>query len=218
MKRISIITVCAILFTILAACEIKKQDVEEFDFYDKRLRIIIDILEEECGDTEPNLMTNNIDVVFYSDGLIRSISGYIYGFDENYNLTSGYAIDYSVTGKMFVHKQKFNGNTEIKYNLSNDFEQLCALVDVIDLESVVEDLNDELCGLLSKGIRDFGYDATNLTEITQSGDLKQCDSFGREEPFVGQSFSVYVSGESYEKYRRFIYMNDSSFNLSGEVK
>ena len=218
MKRMSVVILsCAMMLAMVAACS-DKAEIEnvEYNFYGKRLRVVTDILNKECGEIEPNLMTNNIDVVFYSDGLIRSISGYIYGFDENYKLTSGYAIDYSVTGKLFVHKQDFNGKGSVEYELDNDFEQLCSLIDLIDMESVVSELDSEICGLLSKGIRDFGYDDTNLTEITRSGELVACDAAHRETPFKGQSFSLYVSGRSHELYRRYIYMDETTFNLSGE--
>lgn len=213
MKRIiSGILAFTMLLPFFASCKEKNEDIT-FDFYDRRLKIVTDLLEEQWGNIEPNLMTENIDVVFYSDGLVRSISGYLYGFDKNYDLKSGYAIDYSVAGKLFVHRQKFDSGGTKTYNLSNDFEQLCDLVDAIDLQTVVGNFNSELCGLLSKGVRDFGYNDENLTEIKPDGSLAPCHAESRDTPLVGQSFSVYVSGRSHDLYERFIYMDTATFHL-----
>ncbi|MDF2884321.1 MAG: repeat-containing glycosyl hydrolase, partial [Clostridiaceae bacterium] len=84
----------------------KKSKLQDMNLYTLKLQGIINILKDK-EKTEPNLMTNSVDIKFEKDGTIISFETYIYGFDNNYNLKSGYLLYYdrSKSSKVTIHKQ-----------------------------------------------------------------------------------------------------------------
>ncbi|RHW43514.1 hypothetical protein D1B31_02325 [Neobacillus notoginsengisoli] len=163
------------------------------NFYETKLDGILDSVKAEM-ELEPYLMTNDLEIEFEQDGTMTSIYTYIYGFDRNEELQSGYLIHFDKTksNRIRVHKQDWNGEGTTVYDRNNDLSIVNKMLELIPVEDVVKRWNEKHSAVLYKGIRNWG--------VTREG-IHFIDENGRELPSEadpensGPTISLYVPGK-----------------------
>lgn len=150
----------------------KKARLEDMNLYTMKLQGIINILKNK-EKTEPNLMTNSLDIKFKKDGTIISFETYIYGFDNNYNLKSGYLLYYdrSKSTKVTIHKQDWGSKGTTKYNSENDLSIVINMLNKIPVKDEVKGWNESTFAIMYKGIRDWGYNLDGIRFIDKNGNI-----------------------------------------------
>lgn len=172
----------------------KKAKLEDMNLYTLKLQGIINILKEK-ENPEPNLMTNSLDIKFKNDGTIISFETYIYGFDKNYNLKSGYLLYYdkSKSSKVTIHKQDWGSGGTTKYNAENDLSIVINMMNKIPVKNQVKGWNESTFAIMYKGIRNWGYNLDGIKLIDNSGNITT-----PEIPTVnikGPTISIYCPGK-----------------------
>jgi hypothetical protein len=151
-------------------------------------------------------MTNSIDIKFKKDGTITSIDTYIYGFDENYNLKSGYLVYYDKTkgDKITIHKQDWGSGGTTKYNPDNALSIVINMMNKIPVEQDVKQWNESGYAIMYKGIRSFGYNLEGIIFIDKDGKVT-IPKIAQQE-IKGPAVSVYCPGkEQTITPKRYIY-------------
>lgn len=187
------------LFGCQTGEEEKAFPMPEQSFYDLRLTGILEQVRE-LYTLEPYLCVSSLDVMFNkSDGMLCGVQISLYGYDENKLLRHGYLIanvERRDTEWIMVHPQAWDpsdGEGEKAYNPEADFLTLCAMVDKMDLRADAQEMTFERCGILSEGVRDFGFNTENLYKYYPDGNSEPYKfSTGEgDEPIKALSFSVY---------------------------
>lgn len=183
----------------------KKITLKDTNFYSSRLGGIMNSLGGKI-DLEPYLMTNSLVVKFQKDGTITGIETYIYGFDKDYKLKSGYLLYYdkSKGSKMKVHKQNWGGGGTTAYNPENDLSVLINILSKMPIEEDVKSWSETSYAVSYKGIRSWGYNLQGIRFIDKNGKVT-IPSTGSEE-IRGPSVSLYSPGREGEiTPHRFVY-------------
>ena len=171
----------------------------EQSFYDLRLTGILEQVGELYA-LEPYLCVSSLDVMFNkSDGKLRGVHIYLYGYDENKLLRHGYLIanvKRRDTDWIMVNPQEWepsDGEGERAYDPEADFLTLCAMVDKMDLRTDAQGMTFERCGILSEGVRDFGFYTEDLYKCYPDGTSEPYEFAPGEgdEPVKGLIYSVY---------------------------
>ena len=206
---------CAVNFNgdlswkIKALKEDKDTNLEDTNFYNSKLKGIIDSVKDKT-ELEPHLMTNSLDVKFKKDGTITSIETYIYGFDKDYKLKSGYLLYYdkSKESKITIHKQDWAGGGTMKYDSANDLSIVIDILSKIPVKNEVKQWNEESYGITYKGIRSWGYNLEGIRFINSYGKITIPSSAPEE--IKGPTISVYCPGKEQTIIpHRFVYKASS---------
>ncbi|WP_318503138.1 hypothetical protein [Bacillus sp. T3] len=160
------------------------------NFYTTKLDGILASVKEEM-ELEPFLMTNNLEIEFEQDGTITEIYMYIYGFDQNQKLQSGYLI-YTKGNKVKVHKQDWNGQGTTVYDPNNDLSIVINMLKLIPIKSEVKDWNEDNYAVLYKGIRTWSS-SEGIRFIDQKGKIHIPST--PDMVNSGPSISLYVPGK-----------------------
>ncbi|MCH6267679.1 hypothetical protein [Neobacillus citreus] len=178
--------------------------LENDNFYTTKLDGIIDSVNEKMK-LEPYLMTNDLRIDFEKDGTIAEIYIYIYGFDQDKKLQSGYLIyfDKKKNNKVKIHKQDWNGEGTTVYDPNNDLSIVINMLKWIPVKEEVKRWNEGRYAVLYKGIRNWG--------ITRDG-IHYIDEKGKAIPSIadpgnsGPTISLYIPGkEDMIPPQRYIY-------------
>lgn len=202
-KRIAAALLALCLFAGLCACGSNEKEkafpLPEESFYDLRLTGLMEKVRE-LYTLEPYLCVSNVDVMFNkSDGRLRGVQISLHGYDENKLLRHSYLIDTVKrrdTDWIMVSphgRDPADGKDERAYNPQNDFAVLCAMVDKMDLRADAQRMNHERCGILSEGMRDFGYNTEDLYKSYPDGTSEPYRIAPGEggTPIMALSYSVY---------------------------
>ncbi|MCM3764508.1 hypothetical protein [Neobacillus niacini] len=174
--------------------------LEDDNFYTTRLEGIIDAVKAET-ELEPYLMTNDLKIEFNKDGTITDIYTYIYGFDENQKLQSGYLI-YTKGNKFKLHKQDWKGQGTAFYNPNNDLTIVIKMLNWIPVKEEVKQWNEEKNAVLYKGIRDW-RSPDGIRFIDEKGKIYIP---AMTETETGPTVSLYIPGkEDLITPKRYIY-------------
>ena len=190
----------------------KKAEIKDMNMYTLKFQGIINILKDK-EKTEPNLMTNSVDIKFEKDGTIKSFETYIYGFDNDYNLKSGYLLYYdrSKSSKVTIHKQDWGSKGTIKYNSQNDLSIIINMLNKINVKDDVKVWNEPTYAIMYKGIRDFGYNLDGIRLIDKDGNITIPKT--AEDDIKGPAISIYCPGREQAIIpHRFVYMPGSQAN------
>jgi hypothetical protein len=181
-----------------------KIKLENDNFYSVRLDGIIDTVKAKM-ELEPLLMTDDLEVEFEQDGTITEIYTYIYGFDNNEKLISGYLIyfDRKKDNNVTVHKQDWNGQGTMVYNPDNDLSVVSKMLEWIPIKDEVKGWNEDKYAVLYKGIRRWNsldgirfIDGNGKIFFPTNADLVN----------TGPSISLYVPGkEDIISPQRYVY-------------
>lgn len=100
-------------------------------------------------------MTNDLKIEFEKDGTITEIYMYVYGFDENQKLQSGYLIysDKQKRNKVKVHKQEWNGQGTEVYDPRNNLSIVINMLNRIPIKTEIRGWNEDHYAIMYKGIR-----------------------------------------------------------------
>lgn len=183
----------------------KRIRLKDNNFYTSRLEGIMGSLKGRV-DLEPHLMTNSLVVKFKKDGTITSIETYIYGFDKDYKLKSGYLLYYDVSkgSRMTVHKQDWGGQGTMAYNPQNDLSILINMLNKMPIEDSIQNWDEKGYAVLYKGIRNWGYNLQGIRFIDDKGNITIPSS--ASEAVLGPSVSLYSPGrEGAISPLRFVY-------------
>lgn len=183
----------------------KKIKLEDDNFYTSKLEGIIHSVKTKV-DLEPNLMTNNLVVKFEKDGTITSIETYIYGFDKNYKLKSGYLLYYdkSKENKLTIHKQDWGDGGNTKYDPENDLSVVINMLNNIPVKEDIKQWNEKSYAVAYKGIRNWGYNLEGIRLINKEGKT-EIPSIPSQQ-IIGPTVSVYCPGkEQVITPHRFVY-------------
>lgn len=183
----------------------KKVELKENNFYKLRLSGIMALVKSK-ENVEPHLMTNSLDIKFENDGTITSIDTYIYGFDKDNNLKSGYLLYYdeSKGNKLTIHKQDFKSGGNVKYDANNDLSIVINMLNNIPLKQETSSWNQPNLAVMYKGIRNWGGAADGIRFINKSGLISISDNI--PEKIEGPTVSVYCPGkEQLITPHRFVY-------------
>ncbi|WP_423337058.1 YcxB family protein [Neobacillus sp. 19] len=178
--------------------------LENDNFYSTKLDGILDSVKAKM-ELEPYLMTNDLKIEFAQDGTITDIYTYIYGFDQNQKLQSGYLIyfDKSKGNKLKVHKQDWNGQGTTVYDPNNDLSIVIDMLNWIPVEDQVKQWKEEKNAVLYKGIRNWGIIQEGIHFIDENG--KTIPSIADPENY-GPTISLYIPGkEEIITPQRYIY-------------
>jgi hypothetical protein len=163
------------------------------NFYSTKLDGILDSVKAEM-ELEPYLMTNNLEIEFEKDGTITYISTYIYVFDQNKKLQSGYSIyiDRTKSKKVKIWKQDWLGQGTKVYNPYNDLSIVINMLKWIPVKNEVKRWNEDKYAVLYKGIRTWNspegirfIDGKGKIHIPSKPDIVNS----------GPSISLYVPGK-----------------------
>ncbi|MEK5522874.1 hypothetical protein B5V89_18915 [Heyndrickxia sporothermodurans] len=171
-----------------------KVKLKNDNFYSTKLTGIIDSVKSKIK-LEPYLMTNDLEIRFAKDGTITSIETYIYGYDKNKKLQSGYLVYYDKTksNKITVHKQHWNGEGTTKYEPDNDLSIVINMLNSIPVEDEVKQWNEDNLAVMYKGIRSWGYNTTGIHFIGENGKISIPSSMTTE--IIGPTISLYIPGK-----------------------
>ncbi|WP_462412860.1 hypothetical protein [Neobacillus sp. Marseille-QA0830] len=163
------------------------------NFYKTKLDGIIDSVKTKM-EMEPYLMTNDLKIEFDKDGTITSIDTYIYGFDQNRKLQSGYLIYYDKTkgNKVTIHTQDWNGKGTTVYDPNNDLSLVANMLKWIPVKEEVKRWNEEKNAVLYKGIRRWNS-MEGIRFIDENG-----KAFIPSNPDIvntGPTISLYIPGK-----------------------
>ncbi|WP_172799148.1 hypothetical protein [Bacillus sp. FJAT-29814] len=174
--------------------------LEDDNFYTTRLNGIIEAVKAET-ELEPYLMTNDVKIEFNKDGTITDIYTYIYGFDKNQKLQSGYLI-YTKGNKIKLHKQDWKGQGTEVYNPNNDLSIVIKMLNWIPVKEEIKQWNEEKNAVLYKGIRDW-RSPEGIRFIDEKGKIYIPATSETE---TGPTISLYIPGkEDNITPKRFIY-------------
>ncbi|MFB6468202.1 YcxB family protein [Cytobacillus sp. Hz8] len=179
--------------------------LENDNFYQTRLNGIIDSVRAKVK-LEPYLMTNDLEINFAKDGTITSIDTYIYGFDQNKKLKSGYLIyfDKAKDNKVTIHKQDWHGQGTTVYDPNNDFSIIMNMLESIPVEKEVKRWNEENAAVMYKGIRNWGYNLDGIRFISKMGKIFIPSIADTE--ITGPTISLYVPGkENFMTPERYVF-------------
>lgn len=171
-----------------------KVKLKNDNFYQTKLTGIIDSVKSKIK-LEPYLMTNDLEIKFAKDGTITSIETYIYGYDKNKKLQSGYLVYYDKTksNKLTVHKQDWNGDGTTKYEQDNDLSIVIKMLNSIPVEDEVKQWNEDNLAVMYKGIRSWGYNTNGIQFIGENGKRRIPSSITVE--IIGPTISLYAPGK-----------------------
>lgn len=171
-----------------------KIKLDNNNFYQTKLDGIMDSVNEKM-ELEPYLMTNDLKIEFEKDGTITSIYSYIYGFDKNKKLQSGYLLDYDKQkgNKITVHKQDWHGDGATIYDSDNDLSIVTNMLKSIPIADEVKQWNEENNAVLYKGIRSWGYNLEGIRFIDEKGEITIPLTAGTE--IKGPTISLYIPGK-----------------------
>jgi hypothetical protein len=172
--------------------ELRTEDtikLENDNFYTSKLDGILDSVNAKMK-LEPYLMTNDIEIEFKQDGTITEIYTFIYGFDQNQKLQSGYLI-YTKGNKIKLHKQDWNGQGTEVYNPNNDLSIVVNMLKSIPIKEEVKRWNEETNAILYKGIRTW-RSPEGIRMIDENGEI-YIPSMADSE--TGPTISLYVPGK-----------------------
>lgn len=171
-----------------------KVNLEDNHFYTTKLDGIIDAVDAEM-DLEPYLMTNDLEIKFTMDGSITSIYTYIYGYDQNQILKSGYLVTFDKTKdkKIKIHKQDWDGEGTTVYNPDNDLSIVINMLKSIPVEDEVKQWNEENNAVLYKGMRNWGYNIEGIHFIDENGKISIPSMPDSE--IEGPTISLYIPGK-----------------------
>ncbi|MBS4214793.1 hypothetical protein [Neobacillus rhizophilus] len=178
--------------------------LENDNFYAAKLDGILDSVKEKM-ELEPYLMTNDLKIDFEKDGTITDIYMYVYGFDQDRKLQSGYLIyfDKTKSNKVKIHKQDWHGEGTTVYDPNNDLSIVINMLKWIPVKDEVKRWNEEHYAVMYKGIRNWG--------IIREG-IRYMDEKGKVIPSIsapgnsGPTISLYVPGkEDMITPQRYIY-------------
>lgn len=175
----------------------KRIRLKDNNFYTSRLEGIMGSLKGRV-DLEPHLMTNSLVVKFKKDGTITSIETYVYGFDKDYKLKSGYLLYYDVSkgSRMMVHKQDWGGQGTMAYNPKNDLSILINILNKMPIEDSIQNWDEKGYAVSYKGIRNWGYNLQGIRFIDDKGNITIPSS--ASEAVLGPSVSLYSPGREGE--------------------
>jgi len=167
--------------------------LENDNYYTAKLEGIIDSVRAKM-ELETYLMTNDLKIEFEQDGTISDIYMYIYGFDQNQNLQSGYLIYYDKTKghKVTIHKQDWNGEGTEVYDPNNDLSIVIQMLNEIPVKDEVKRWNEDKNAVLYKGIRNWG-NLDGIRFIDKKGKI-HIPSIADAE-IVGPTISLYIPGK-----------------------
>ncbi|QTN00557.1 hypothetical protein ERJ70_15385 [Sediminibacillus dalangtanensis] len=182
------------------------------DFFTAKLEGVMEDVKEKM-DMEPNLMTNDLEIEFDRDGTITSIYMYLYGYDDEHLLQSGYLIysEKPAGNKVTVHKQDWEGEGTETYNPANDFSIVINMLDNIDLEADIKNWEANHFGVLYKGIRNWGGNHEGIVYLDENGEhsFPAVSDWG----IAGPSVSLYVPGKEEQITPiRYVYKPSSTIN------
>lgn len=167
--------------------------LENNNFYTTKLEGILDPVNTKM-ELEPYLMTNDLKIEFDKDGTITEIYMYIYGFDQNRKLQSGYLIYFDKTkdNKVKIHKQDWNGEETTVYDPNNDLSIVINMLKWIPVKDEVKRWNEEQYAVLYKGIRNWGIVREGIRYMDEKGkDIPATAEDGNSGPTI----SLYVPGK-----------------------
>ncbi|WP_248737079.1 hypothetical protein [Neobacillus rhizosphaerae] len=166
--------------------------LENDNFYTTKLSGIIDSVKAKM-ELEPYLMTNDLEIEFEQDGTITNIYTYIYGFDQNQKLQSGYLIyfDKTKSNKVKIHKQDWNGEGTTVYNPNNDLSIVINMLKWIPVKDEVKPWNEDNNAVLYKGIRDW-KNPEGIRFIDEKGKIYIPSKADTE---TGPTISLYIPGK-----------------------
>lgn len=167
--------------------------LENDNFYTTKLEGIIDSVKEKM-ELEPYLMTNDLEIEFDKDGTITDIYMYIYAFDENKKLQSGYLIyaDKKKDNKVKVHKQDWHGEGTKVYDLNNDLSIVINMLKWIPVKDEVKRWNEENYAVLYKGIRNWS-NLEGIRFIDKNGKISIPSVVNTA--ISGPTISLYIPGK-----------------------
>lgn len=174
------------------------------NLYEAKLDGILESIEAEM-EMEPYLSTNDLEIAFEKDGTISRIYSYIYGFDQDKRLQSGYLLSMEEKdNKLTVHKQDWHGEGTKTYDPDNDLSIVAKMLNFIPIEKEVNGWNEDHFAILYKGIRDWGYNLDGIRFIYENGEIATPITVSKE--ITGPSVSLYVPGkEEVITPKRYIY-------------
>lgn len=197
-----------LVLCISGSCSVAKQSESlcQPNLYDLKLFGLLQKMKE-VHPMEDRLMCTSLEIQFEQDGTITVISGYLYGYDQDNQLKSGYQVSYHAakSDQLSIAYQNWAGDTATPYDPENDFHRLCWMVDQVNIQQAVSSMqqNEQQVQyvLSSYGIRDLGSDATGLYAVNADGSVVPYPV--EEAPYRGQSFSVYDQLE--QRVNRYMY-------------
>jgi hypothetical protein len=163
------------------------------NFYKTKLGGIMDSVKAEM-ELEPYLMTDDLKIEFQQDGTITSIETYIYGFDQNKKLQSGYLIYFDITKdkKVTVHKQDWKGQGTTIYDHNNDLSIVLKMLKWIPVKEEVTSWNEEKYAVLYKGIRTW-TSLKGIRFIDEHGKIN--NPYHADIVNSGPTISLYIPGK-----------------------
>jgi hypothetical protein len=167
--------------------------LENDNFYTTKLGGIIDSVKEKM-ELEPYLITNDLEIEFKKDGTITDIYMYIYAFDENKKLQSGYLIyaDKTKVNMVKVHKQDWHGEGTVVYDPNNDLSIVINMLKWIPVEDETTHWNEENYAVLYKGIRTWSS-LEGIQFIDKNGKISIPSVVNTA--IAGPSISLYIPGK-----------------------
>ncbi|MFZ7132521.1 MAG: YcxB family protein [Eubacteriales bacterium] len=158
-----------------------------------------DILEEAEQKVEltPHLIPNSFSLEFTPDGRIQTLDMYAYGYDDQYQLKSGYLFyyDQSKSHELTIRVQDFETQSDEKvYNANKDIIYLMVLIKQIPIQEEVAEWTEEAYGLLYKGYYSWGYNTEGIRLIDKNGKITIPEIAYNE--IIGHSLSLYCVGKT----------------------
>jgi hypothetical protein len=184
---------------------VTKIKLENDNFYTTKLDGIIDSVKAKM-ELEPYLMTNDIEIKFEKDGTITYFYSYIFGFDQNRKLQSGYLIYFDKTkgNKVQIHKQDWHGEGPTVYDPNNDLSLVIKMMEWIPVKDEVKRWNEETNAVLYKGIRRWNS-LEGIRFIDENGKIyipSLADTVN-----TGPTISLYIPGkEGMITPQRYVYI------------
>lgn len=181
------------------------------NFYQTKLTGIISSVKAKMK-LEPYLMTNDLEIDFKKNGDLTSFDMYVYGFNQNKQLQSGYLIYYDQTkgNRITVHKQNWHGRGTTDFNPKNRLSIVMNMLNSIDVKDEVSQWNKAHYAVLYKGIRNWGYNLQGIRFINKKGEIHIPSSANTE--ITGPTISLYVPGkEKTITPKRFVYQPGLQF-------
>lgn len=160
------------------------------NFYETKLDGIMNSVRAKM-ELEPYLMSNDIEIGFEKDGTITDLYMYIYGFDENQKLQSGYLI-YTRGNKIKLHKQDWNGDGTTVYDHNNDLSIVINMLNWIPVKDQVKRWDEENNAVMYKGIRNWGVTREGIHYIDESGKTIPSSA---DPGNYGPTISLYIPGK-----------------------
>ena len=188
----------------------RKIELKDKNFYTSKLQGIMDSVKANMS-MEPNLMTSNIVISFEPDGTIKTIDTYIYGYDINHKLKTGYLLYYdkSKASKLTVHTQDWGNGGTLAYEPKNDLSIPIRMLNKIPLEKDTKQWKEKEYAVIYKGIHSWGYNLEGIRIIDENG-LVTIPKVANKE-IVGPSLSLYCPGKENEIIpHRYVYTNINS--------